>query len=49
MGVGSGPQTVVCDGMTRAVGVTIAGCRFDAGRAKATATLTPPIRQWQRQ
>jgi hypothetical protein len=39
---GSGPQTVVCDGNTHAVGVTIAGEGFDAGTAKATATLTNP-------
>jgi hypothetical protein len=39
---GSGPQSVVCDGNTHAVGVTIVGEGFDAGYAKATATLTPP-------
>jgi hypothetical protein len=42
MGFGSGPQSVVCDGVTRAVGVTIIGAGFDAGRAKATASLTTP-------
>ncbi len=42
VGFGSGPQSVVCDGVTRAVGVTIVGFGFDAGRAKATATLTTP-------
>jgi hypothetical protein len=39
---GSGPTAVVCDGNTHAVGVTIVGEGFDAGYAKATATLTPP-------
>lgn len=38
---GLGPQPVVCDGKPHAVGVTIVGEGFDAGRAKATATLTP--------
>jgi hypothetical protein len=42
VGTGSGPQSVVCDNVTRAVGVTIVGFGFDAGRAKATATLTTP-------
>jgi hypothetical protein len=42
VGFGSGPQSVVCDGVTRSVGVTIVGFGFDAGRAKATATLTTP-------
>ena len=42
VGAGSGPQAVVCDGVTRSVGVTITGFGFDAGRAKATATLTTP-------
>ena len=41
IGLGSGPQPVVCDGTTHAVGVTIVGEGFDAGTAKATATLTP--------
>jgi hypothetical protein len=39
---GSGPQIVTCDGRTRSVAVTVAGFGFDAGRAKATATLTTP-------
>jgi hypothetical protein len=39
---GSGPQSVVCDGKSHTVGVTIVGEGFDAGRAKATATLTVP-------
>jgi hypothetical protein len=38
---GSGPQSVVCDGKTHTVGVTLVGEGFDAGRAKATATFTP--------
>jgi len=38
---GSGAQPVVCDGTTHEVGVTIGGQGYDAGRAKATATLTP--------
>jgi hypothetical protein len=42
VGFGSGPQSVVCDGVTRSVGVTIIGFGFDAGRAKATAMLTTP-------
>ena len=42
VGFGTGPQPVVCDGRTHAVGVTIVGEGFDAGLAKATATLTPP-------
>jgi hypothetical protein len=41
IGFGSGPQSVVCDGTYHAVGVTIVGEGFDAGRAKATATFTP--------
>jgi hypothetical protein len=41
IGFGSGPQPVVCDGKSHAVGVTIVGEGFDAGLAKATATLTP--------
>jgi len=40
---GSGPYPVVCDGKTHTVGVTIVGEGFDAGRAKATATLTAPM------
>ena len=42
VGAGSGPQFVVCDGNTHAVGVTITGFGFDAGTAKATADLTAP-------
>jgi hypothetical protein len=41
LGFGSGPQSVVCDGTAHAVGVTIVGEGFDAGQARATATLTP--------
>ena len=37
---GSGPQTVVCDGQTHTVAVTVAGFGFDAGTAWATADLT---------
>jgi hypothetical protein len=40
---GSGPQEVVCDGKTHTVAVTIVGEGFDAGRARATATLTVPM------
>ena len=40
--VSDGPQAVVCDGRTRAVGVTTIGAGFDAGTAKATATLMTP-------
>ena len=36
---GSGPQTVVCDGQTHSVGVTVSGFGFDAGTATATADL----------
>jgi hypothetical protein len=39
MTAGSGPQTVVCDGHTHSVGVTVAGAGFDAGTAWATADL----------
>ena len=39
---GSGQQSVVCDGITHAVGVTFVGEGYDAGLAKATATLTIP-------
>jgi hypothetical protein len=41
IGFGSGPQAVRCDGKPHAVGVTVVGQGFDAGLAKATATLTP--------
>ena len=40
VGAGSGPQFVVCDNHTHAVGVTITGFGFDAGTASATADLT---------
>jgi len=40
VGAGSGPQIVVCDGYTHAVGVTITGFGFDAGTAKVKADLT---------
>ena len=40
---GSGVNPVVCDGNTRTVGVTITGEGYDAGRAKATATLMVPM------
>jgi hypothetical protein len=43
VGFGSGPQPVVCDGKSHTVGVTIVGEGFDAGRAKATATLIVPM------
>jgi hypothetical protein len=36
----SGPQTVVCDGQTHTVAVTLAGFGSDAGKAWATADLT---------
>jgi hypothetical protein len=39
----SGPQLVVCDGKTHSVSVTVGGFGGDAGRAKATATLTSEI------
>jgi hypothetical protein len=41
---GSGPQSVVCDGKSHTVGVTIVGEGFDAGRAQATATLIVPMK-----
>jgi hypothetical protein len=37
---GSGVMNVVCDGNTHNVGVTVIGVIYDAGKAKATATLT---------
>ena len=40
MAAGSGPQTVVCDGQSHSVAVTVAGFGFDAGTALATADLT---------
>jgi len=39
---GSGVMNVVCDGKTHNVGVTVVGVIYDAGKAKATATLTAP-------
>jgi hypothetical protein len=39
---GGGLNNVVCDGRSHSVGVSITGIGFDAGRAKATATLIPP-------
>jgi hypothetical protein len=39
---GSGPQIVVCDGSSHSVAVTVGGLGFDAGKAKAKATLTAP-------
>jgi hypothetical protein len=42
VGYGSGPQSVVCDGRTHSVAVTIIGAGFDGGRATATAALTTP-------
>ena len=38
---GSGLNNVVCDNRTHSVGVTIIGEGFDAGKAKAKATLYP--------
>lgn len=40
---GFGGEDVVCDGRTHEAGVTITGVRYDAGPAKATATLIPPV------
>ena len=42
VGHGSGPTVVVCDGSYHSVGVTIVGAGFDAGPARATASLTTP-------
>lgn len=39
---GTGVMDVVCDGKTHNVGVTVVGVIYDAGKAKATATLTAP-------
>ena len=39
---GTGAASVVCDGKTRPVGVTVEGVVYDEGRAKATATLIAP-------
>lgn len=38
---GLGAQNVVCDGVARPVAVTVPPGFFDAGQAKATATLDP--------
>jgi hypothetical protein len=43
MAAGGGLNDVVCDGKSHTVGVSITGEGFDAGRAKATATLIPPV------
>jgi hypothetical protein len=43
MAAGSGLNNVVCDGNTHSVGVTIIGEGFDAGKAKAKATLFPAL------
>ena len=39
---GTGVMDVVCDGKTRKVGVTVVGVIYDAGRAKAKATVIAP-------
>jgi|SRR4051794_4835417 hypothetical protein len=39
---GTGIADVVCDGKTHPVGATIVGVIYDAGNAKASATLTAP-------
>jgi hypothetical protein len=39
---GTGVMDVVCDGRTHSVGVTVIGVIYDAGQAKATATVTAP-------
>jgi hypothetical protein len=39
---GSGPQILACDGQTHSVGVTVNGFGFDAGTAKAKATVMAP-------
>jgi len=41
-GQGTGAMDVVCDGKTHAVGVTVIGVVYDAGKAKAKATLIAP-------
>jgi hypothetical protein len=43
MAAGGGLNNVVCDGKPHTVGVSVTGEGFDAGRAKATATLIPPV------
>jgi hypothetical protein len=39
---GTGVTDVVCDGKVHYVGLTIVGVVYDAGKAKATATVTAP-------
>jgi hypothetical protein len=40
---GFGGNDVVCDNRSHTVGVTVGpGLKFDAGKAKVTATVTPP-------
>jgi hypothetical protein len=39
---GHGVMDVVCDGKTHSVGVTVIGVIYDAGQAKATATVIAP-------
>jgi hypothetical protein len=39
---GSGVQDIVCDGKPHSVGATVVGVIYDAGKAKATATVTAP-------
>ena len=39
---GTGIMEVVCDGQTHNVGVTVVGVVFDAGKAKAKATVIAP-------
>jgi hypothetical protein len=43
MVVNIGANAVVCDGNTHAVGLSVQGVGLDAGLAKATVTLTPPL------
>lgn len=40
---GSGLNNVVCDGKPHYATLTINGAGFDGGRARATATLIPPV------
>jgi hypothetical protein len=42
VGEGSGANIVACDGATHAASLTVVGAVFDAGRAKATATVMAP-------
>ena len=41
--VNIGANSVVCDGKTHAVGLSVQGVGLDAGLAKATVTLVPPV------